>query len=140
MVVHIAGKSLGKGAMQLDIETGPIATHGVVVRSEPSRRVLAVVMSHAFEKSPESKAWVSRVTGGEPILARATAPLPTSYLSFGLPDRPADDTGISVRVMGTWPEGRLEERLVAEMTVGHQFDFTSAIGGTGEFEICCGSA
>ncbi len=136
-VVALEGHRDPTGATTLGLRPGPVATHAIAVYSEPSHTLLTLVVDEAYAASPAGLSWLDGVHADE-ALARVTTSLPAAQPRVVVGGRPEGDRRIAVEVYGTWPDGSVEERLVADTpTPGDEFAFQTFVSADGSFHHCC---
>lgn len=116
------------GRMTISVEAGPIATRAVRVHSQPSNTLLVVRMDRAFSESPDGRAWLGGLGKPEALALSTSEELVGSRANLTIVAPPTDDRRIHVYVFGCWPDGAIEERLIADAGVrGLSFGFTSSV-------------
>lgn len=105
------------GAFTVEIVPGTAATEAIRVYSEPSHTLLAVVEDADFAATAAGQAWHARVFADMPRSGSKTS-LPEGRPRIQLEARPAADDRIVVWVYGSWPDGKVEDRLVGDHQVG----------------------
>ncbi len=113
-----------KGELYLTVEAGPVAVKRVRVYSEPSHTPLAFAASLAYSESSEGKDWQAG-WGDGPQAFFEFENLTTGSFEIQT-SRPDADTGIQVWILGTWPDGKEEDRLASDAEVGSNKEFSFA--------------
>jgi len=122
--VQLVGAPYGD-QLKLTITPGPAATKAIRIYSAPSGLLLAIVIDSAFADAAEGQSWLQRYRKEAPASVLAVS-LPTEGAEAIVPSRPPDDDRIVVYVNGSWPDGTMKDRLMADGTVGNgDFAFTT---------------
>ncbi|HPA94762.1 MAG: hypothetical protein GX178_10265 [Acidobacteria bacterium] len=126
---QLSGTKTPAGYLKLSLEAGPIATRAIRIYSEPSHSLLVVALDSAFRSTQEGAAWESSVLQGSPDAALLTVePLAGGQATITIAPRPEGDERIHVYVFGCWPDGTLEDRLLADAGVEQdEFTISSAL-------------
>lgn len=110
----------------------------VRVFSEPSHSLLAAAIDGRFAATLAGKEWLASVESGSPGAPLLTTQLPGADFVVQAHGRPAEDSRISVWMLGTWGNEGQGERLVADALVGAgPFHFSAARGEGEAIEHCC---
>ncbi len=123
----VEGQPIGaRGELYLTVTAGPVAVKTLRLYAEPSHTPLLYAASLAFSESEEGKAW-REGWKTRPKAFLEVADLTTAEVEARVKP-PEADTAIQVWILGTWPDGKEEDRLAsdAEVGAGKAFSFATA--------------
>lgn len=128
-VIWLKGEAGPAGALTLSIIPGALATQALRIYSEPSHTLLALVLDGDFVKLGDGEKWRVQKVDEEPR-ATAITKLPEAVARLTVEAAPKDDTRIAVHVRADWPNGKVEDRIVADALVGDlsKFEFSVSLG------------
>lgn len=104
------------GAFTLELVPGTSATEAIRIYSEPSHTLLTVVEDADFAATEAGRQWHARVFAEMPRSGSKTS-LPEGRPRIQMEARPAADDRIVAWVYGSWPDGKVEDRMVGDHQV-----------------------
>jgi hypothetical protein len=142
IVYRLEDSTGADGSFAMTLEAGPVATEAVRVFSEPSHTLMLLAMDSGFRGSKEGQAWEQAVRDSDNPRAIVTPEsLAGSSSTVGIAPRPKSDDRFQVDVLGCWPDGTVEERMIADAKVrASGFAFSSAVrmgSPAGDPQHCC---
>jgi hypothetical protein len=149
LVVGVSGELVSPKQYTLTVEPGSVADRAIRVYSEPSHTFLLLVLDSKLKGKADLSSWEESITSTSEPRATTVTSLPLGRPRVTIQPPPEDDFAISVWVYGTWPDGTIEDRIVAEAKVDlsefetstyHLSDPVAKGGGPGQQQHCCSSA
>src|SRR5215471_15980067 len=100
LIVHVSAILSPNNRRWIEISTGPVATKGVRVYSEPSHTLIAGIVDLEYSVTPEGKTWLSSFASDKKIGSVSYTQLPLGRSGYDVPDFPVTDTFIRTFVNG----------------------------------------
>lgn len=126
LVIGVSGELASPKQYNLTLEPGSVADRAIRVYSEPSHTFLVLVLNSGLKNDVSFSSWEESTTSFDQPRATIVTPLPLGRPRVTIQPPPEDDFAISVWVYGTWLDGTVEDRLVAEAKVGiPDFEFST---------------
>jgi hypothetical protein len=143
LAATVKAEALDNGDLRLEVTGGPIATHAYRIYSEPSHALMLVAMTTTFRASAEGKAWEKANVDVTPQAFATVDTLAGTTVAVDIPPRRIEDWHVTVTILGTWPDGVFEERLISDAGIADPtFHFSTALDPsdtTGDPHHCCQS-
>lgn len=120
MVAILNGEQIEPGSWKFSVEPGPVVSLAMVFFSEPSHKLLGIVMDHKFHDSKEGAKWLEDKTrGASDELPVETANLPDQTVTIRLLPFAKGDEKYSPWVLNDWVDGKRELRRIFTSRPGH---------------------
>jgi hypothetical protein len=149
LVVGVSGELVSPKQYNLALEPGSVADRAIRVYSEPSHSFLLLVLDSDLKGEADLSSWEESIASTSEPRATTVTSLPLGRPRVMIQPPPEEDFAISVWVYGSWPDGTIEDRIVAEAKVDltefeistyHLSDPVEKGGGPGQQMHCCSSA